>query len=372
MSDITTTSNLDIAALFAMAEEMGIDLADSPSISEGGGRFTPFSIPKGNRFSVTYFDTGKFEWNAPDQDADFKESFYKFVDGEAIDITDFNVIKGYIVGFELQPRLSSYVENKTKVSCSCIGYMNNGEYIKALPPVPIKSMHSWVGDSISYTTPDPLVTKFDLVGSRGETCTNCIRNGHSIMEVETDKGTKTEVCGTRGVLYMVVTELGKSTMKAGKKGEDPEEVIKTYNVSDITDEEGNKKEPFLLCINMTSLGIRGGWNNEPRIIGLFHHFAGLEKQFKGGDPRKNPFFHFTTISLKKKTDGIKFQPHFSTEPASLLDMKEALKLWESLRPNKEIDTLDKSYISGYEDKRTDYSTFSNTEVVDEDDDEFKL
>lgn len=355
----------DIEAFFALAQEMGIDVDSSPSISDGGGRFTSFSIPKGCRFSVTYFDTGKFEWNAPNEPAEIKETFYKIVEGEPIDVSDFNVLKGYIVGagFELQSRLSTYVGDKTKVTCSCIGYKINDEYVKALPPVPIKSMHAWVGDQISHTTPDPLVEKFGLVGSRGETCSQCIRNGHSTMTVVDEKGnSKIESCTPRGVLYMVVTEAGKSTMKAGKKGEDPQKIVKTYSISDLSDDEGNPKKPFLLAINITGLGIRGAWNNEPRIIGLFHHMSGLEKQFSSGDPRRNPMFHLTTISLEKKTGGIKFQPAFGIEPASLKDMKMACSIWDEHVPNREVATIDPSFISGF--TGTDEDKFSASSMLD--------
>lgn len=378
-NELSILNSQDIEQFYALAQEMGIDIEDTPSIGSGGGRFTPFSIPEGCRFSVTYFDTGKFEWNAPGQPAEIKESFYKIVDNESIDITDFNVIKGYVVGsgFELQPRLSTYINDKTKVTCSCIGYKLNNEYVKALPPVPIRSMHAWVGDEISHTTPDPLVDKFGLVGSRGETCSDCIRNGHSTMTVVDEKGnSKTESCTPRGVLYMVVTELGKATMKAGKKGEDPERIVKTYKVSDLFDDEGNNKEPFLLAINTTGLGIRGAWNNEPRIIGLFHHMSGLERKFKNGDPRRNPLFHLTTISLEKKTNGKKFQPSFDMEPASLADMKMACSIWDKVNPRKEVQTLDPSFYSSFigeegSKDNDDYFMSVNAKVV-VDDDDFKL
>jgi hypothetical protein len=336
----------DVQALFALAEDMGIDL-DTPSISSGGGRFTPFSIPEGNRFSVTYFDSGKFEWNEPGQTAEFKETFFKKAGEELIDVTDFNIIKGYIVNFELQPRLSTFIEDKTRVTCSCIGYTSGDTIFKALPPVPMKSMYAWVGDGPSYNTPDPLVEKLGLIGSRGESCADCIRNGHSTLEVETGKGPKTESCSARGVLYIVVNELGKTSMKVGKKGEDPEEVVKTYHVSELTDDEGNPKEPFLLAINITSLGLRGAWNNEPRISGYYHHIAGLERQFKGGDPRRSPLFHLTSITLRKKTNGMKYQPDFAIEVASLKDMKEAKELWQKVNPRKEVETLDQDYVNGF-------------------------
>lgn len=355
----------DLDALLALAEEMDIDLDDTPSVSNGGGRFTPYSIPQGNRFSVTYFDSGQFEWNAPNQGAEIKESFFKKAGDELIDVSGFNVIKGYIVNFELQPRLSTYIEEKTRVTCSVIGYQHGDTKLKALPPVPMKSMYAWVGDGPSYTTPESLVDSLGLVGSRGETCADCIRNGHSTMEVQTSQGPKTESCSVRGVLFMVVTEVGKSTMKPGKKGEDPEEVVKTYKVEDLTDEEGNPKEPFLLAINITSLGLRGAWNNEPRLLGYYHHVAGLERQYKGADPRRSPLFHLTSITLRKKTNGTKFQPDFKVEPANLKDMKMSKNLWDELNPRKEVETLDNSLLSGFTGDESDLSSNETSEAEDE-------
>lgn len=344
-----------IQAALALAGEIGINLEETNNFSSGGN-YTKYSLPSGVRFSVTYFDSGKFEWNGENQEPDFKEQFFKKAGDEIIEISDFNEIGGYIVEFELQPRLANYDEDTktTKTTCSLIGYqttdMDTGENlaVRALPPVPLKSMYQWVGDNLSYTSPEPTVDRLGFIGSRGEACATCIRNGHSTMQVNTRSGPKTESCSVRGVLYMVVHELSKVTKKAAKvAGQDPEEVKTTYKVTDLCDENGVAKAPFLLALNTTSLGLRGAWNNVPRITGLFHHVSGLNREFKGKDPRASMKFHFTTITLRKKTDGNKYQSDFSKYPANLSEMKEAFNVWQAAKPNKDVALISPSEYAGF-------------------------
>lgn len=357
------TNNNDLAVVddqlmlaMQLAEEMGISLDDEPSLSNSK-EFTRYSLPDGVRFCVTYFDSGSFEWNGEGAEPDMKESFYKKAGEELIQMSGFNQIGGNIVHFELQPRLSTYddEEKKSKVTCSVSGFVTkdldtgNAVVIKSLPSSPLKSMYKWENNNINYKSPDPLVDSLGLVGSRGEACSSCIKNGNSTMEVLTKGGgSRIESCSTRGVLYIVVSELSKVTKKVSKvSGQEPEEVVTTYKVTDLCDEEGNPMKPFLLALNVTALGIRGAWLNEPKIIGYYNYIGGLERQFKSKDVRRSPKFHFTTITLRKKTDGIKYQLDFASHTPDLADVKSSLSLWNEVNPNKNpiIESAD-SYYSG--------------------------
>jgi hypothetical protein len=350
----------ELAIAMKLAQEMGIELDDSPSISGANyTTFTRYSLPEGVRYTVTYFDSGDFTWNDQNQPSDIKEEFFRKAGDELIPMSGFNEVGGYITKFELQPRLGTYSEEekKSKVTCSVIGYqttdLETGEQIaiKALPPVPLKGMHSWVDNTLSYVTPDPLVERLGLIGSRGETCTNCIKNGHSTLEVETRQGPKVESCTARGVLFLVVHELTKVSKRPSKvAGQDPEEVKTTYKITDLCDADGNPKRPCLLAVNITSLGLRGAWSNEPKIIGYFNHISSLERQFNGKDLRRNPSFHFTTVTLRKKAGGTKYQLDFNRFTPELAKVQESLQMWKDQKPNDVIETIDKSAYSNFSGK----------------------
>lgn len=370
--DESLLANNELEKALELAREMGIDTESTPSLNTSDGN-TRFTLPKGMRYAVTFFDSGKFDWNALDQEPDIKENFYKKAGDELIQM-DFNGIGGYIVDFELLSRLGTYDEEdkKTKITCSVIGHMtedvDTGKTIgiRRLPEVPVKGMYSCVNGSISYTTPDPMVTKLGLIGSRGETCEQCIRNGHSTMEIVTSKGPKTESCTPRGALYIMVHELYKVTKKAVKNKE-PEEVINTYKVTDLVDEEGNPKAPFLLAINITSLTIRGAWNEDPKIVGYYHFITGLERQYKGKDPRRSPKFHFTKLTLRKKVDGQKYQIHFDMDTPNYEDMRIAHENWKAIKSD-EVEIIPPEQYQGDTSIVSDNNISGITPVIMDDDD----
>jgi hypothetical protein len=363
----------DPSALLALAQEFDIDLNNSgPSLLTGGT--TKFSLPKGIRFCVGYFDTGTFSWNAEGQTKEFGEEFYRKAGDELVPLTGFNEIGGCIVSFEVQPRLSHYKDGATETFCSVIGtecLSDDGkeQVVKALPSTPLKGMYGWKDNAMDYNTPDGLVAKMGMVGSRGQRCVDCIKSGNSIMPIEKEDGTVIkESCNVRGVLYIYVTEMSLISKKAVGKGKPPEESRKTYTMEELCDESGNPLKPFILAVNITSLGLRGAWKDEPQIIGYFHYIRSLEKAY-GNDPRRMPYFWHTTISIRKKTDGIKFQLHFDKRAQDLNVTRAALNLWNSMKPSS-IEVVPASEVINDDTvlvpNDVDYDNLRTTSMVDED------
>ena len=308
------------AQLVDLASELGIDLgAQSALLHSESSAYTSFPVPEGVRTVVDAFKKDSIEWNLPGQGADFKEKFYIKIGDELVEFGPPHQIGGVVVGYSQRDHLAHYDGVSLKVECSVIGYTDPAQgMIKELPSIPYKNKYAWGSDKkLDRHTPDAMVEKLGLIGSRKMTCADCIKCGLSYKEVEIvgDDGkveTKTIECEPRGKLLIAVTELTKISKKKNPiKGQDPIEELNTKSIYDLYDEDGNPfTAPILVCLTMSKSFIRGAYKSG--IIGYADYVKNLDRNHKEG-PLKNPVFHHTTFRMVKgEGKSTIYQPHFAS------------------------------------------------------------
>lgn len=331
MSDITED-------LLKLAEDLGINLESQSQLLESGSAYTKYPIPDGVATVRDAYKTEQIEWNIPGQGPEFKEAFYINLGGERIQFGPPQEIGGIIVGYFQKNQFAYYDGENFNSICSVTGY-NDPErgLVKGLPNVPCKNIYSWGADKkIDRYTPDPMIIKQGLVGSRGMSCEECIKGGMSFQEVElagADGKTQTKMveCEPRGNLLMAVTEITKITKKPNPvKGGDPIEEKNSKSIFDLLDENGEPHtKPRLIVIPMSKSFIRGAY--KAGVNGYAGYVMDLEKRYRNS-PQRNPIFNFTTLRLVKPPEGRVYQPHFqSMGIPSTEEIKTALSLYE--RPN---------------------------------------
>jgi hypothetical protein len=353
----------DANAYLELAASLNIPLDDGHGeLLEGeSNSYTAFPVPEGVRKVVDAYKKDTIEWNIPGQTSEFKEKFYRVIAGEQVEYGAPLEIGGIIVGYTQRDHLAHYDGENLNVECSVIGYKHPQDgLIKELPPIPYKNKYAWVDKKLDRMTPDPMVERLGLVGSRKMTCEECIRCGMSFKDVEVKNGdkieTKTIECEPRGQLLIAVSELTKINIKKSPvKGQEPIEERSSMSIYDLVDEDGNPfTKPLLVCLPMSKSFIRGAFKSG--IVGYADYIRNLEKNHKNS-PQKNVIFNFTTIRMRKAEGGVIFQPHFQSYGVpSTDDIKAAVNSYQKpVRSAMPLALPSVSVVANYENSDNGYS-----------------
>lgn len=299
-----------------LATELGIDLDGSNLLAASDDSYTGYPIPKGCRTLIDAFKKDSIEWNQVGQTTEFKEKVYMSLAGELVEFGPINEIGGIVLGYWQRDQLGYYDGQNMNVTCSVVGYTHPVEGpIRDLPNVPYKNKYRWGDDKkIDRMSPDPIVSKLELVGSRGLRCDECIKCGLSYQDVEVTEGgttkTKTVECEPRGKLLIAVSEVTKINLKKNPiKGGDPIEEKNSKSIYDLVDEDGKPFEaPLLVCVNMSKSFIRGGKKGSG-LVGYTDYVKNLSNY---GSVQSSPVYNFTTLRMKMVEGGKVYQPHFES------------------------------------------------------------
>lgn len=270
-------------------------------------------------------------------------------------------INGRIISIPTYPEFSSWdpANNQYTKICKTIGSylpIKNSEEKKAfsyIPPTPCRTIYDYNSAiaTRSYNVADKDL--FDYIGSRGESCKDCINNGHSIKEIEGNLKT----CNLKGNIYMVVTHLG--TTSRGN--------VKLKPVNNYVDSEGNpigdeieytnkegKKEKirvFILNINLSPSSIRGSYDldsNGKRILKVMGSYT--YKTFVQQNNYRISESIVTISKVRDKTYSLtSISPEQNKEENDYEQEKAIVKYFEKESPDiKEIvKPIGDEYISGF-------------------------
>ena len=276
--------------------------------------------------------TATFKWTDTNQDRDQVDPLF-----EDHIIHELN---GFIVHAEIQPFLSLKKDDdedagKPKIICSCVGYKHQGKLVSKLPSDGLKVMYAWDNATESYSTnvPAPIVDSLMLVGSRGKTCSECIRSGDSVIET----GGKVSSCAPYGRMFFYVTEIIRN-----KKVKGPDNTVEVVK-SSTTIREILGKSGLILAINMPGkVAIKGLYNRDPEksINGYAGYVTSLAKKY-GASRRADYRFTGTSISIAPSPPGRKSTKNFlhltQQETFDISLLKDALEEWKNLLEINNID-----------------------------------
>lgn len=276
--------------------------------------------------------TATFKWTDTSQDRDQVDPLFED--------NIIHELNGFIVHAEIQPFLSLKKDDdedttKPKVICSCVGYKHQGKLVSKLPSDGLKVMYAWDNTTESYSTnvPAPIVDSLMLVGSRGKTCSECIRSGDSAVE----SGGKVNFCAPYGRMFFYVTEIVRHKKVKGSDG--VVEIVKsTTTIREILGKSG-----FILAINMPGkVAIKGLYNRDPEksINGYAGYVTSLAKKY-GASRRADYRFTGTSISIAPSPPGRKSTKNFlhltQQETFDISLLKDALEEWKNLLEINDID-----------------------------------
>lgn len=377
MSDLVATSQ-DGKDLLALAETLGIDINNDMSevYQSEQNQGTTFLHPQNVRRAYDLHNSGGvMQWTAPDFKGkiDEREAELLFeVDpdgGEPKEITGITEVRGIVVSYQQQDRLSYYDGEKTITKCSVIGYtdQNTGESLKKLPSTPYGNKYKFHKPNgkweINHTDPNPVVGKVGVIGMRGErptSCAECIKCGLSTEVVTMPDGAeKTISCEARGKLYIAVYEVvtkkriknpNADTVKAAPKFLNEEVSIPLTNIVDF---DGESLGDFILIeIPMSRSSISGKYMKDPNtgkkdpiksVDGYESYCKSLIYGYKNPrDPRRNSVVHFTGLSFPKHPAGAPtHMAHFRSLGTGTQDqIMDAVKFWQSETPEEDVSTLE--------------------------------
>ena len=374
MSDLVATSQ-DGKDLLKLAESLGIDINNDMSevYQSAQSQGTSFVKPQNIRKGYDLHKGEIMQWTEPNfngpMDQREAEVLYKPDEngGEPREINGITELRGIVVNYQQQDRLSYYDGEKTITKCSVMGFTDTstGESIKKLPNTPYgmkyqfhKPNGKW---AVDFTNPNPIVGKLGLIGNRGErptSCEECIKCGLSTEEVEIKGETKTISCEARGKLYMAVYEVvSKQRVKnpnAGKVPDAPKFIIEEapIAVADTVDFDGNPIGKFILIeIPMSRSSISGKYmkgadgkkDTEKSVDGYESYVKGLIYSYKNPrDPRRNSVVHYTGLSFPKHPGGAPtHMAHFrSLGTGTQEQIMDAVKFWQAETPEEDVSTLE--------------------------------
>lgn len=321
---------MDLKELEALAQELNL----TPHSSEVGNfsgvrKLYLTRIPGIRKLSANWMDVGSFKWTDPDQDIDDLLFQDRVV----------HEIQGFILHAQIQPFLGfsdmSDNTNTLKVVCSVAGYKKQGKLVGELPSDGIPGMYAWDNTTSNYSTnnPAPIVDSLGLVGSRGETCSQCIKNGNSSIEV----GAKTSFCQPYGKMWIYVTTVYKFL-----KSKAPDGSLEISRIATPIRDIVPGSNGIIIEVNLPGkTGIKGMGNRDASkaIVGYAPYVASLARQFKSsinGDVR----FNCTLLGIKPPPAGKvsnKSYLHFTNVPSFEISLlKEARKAWEELLKTSNI------------------------------------
>ena len=376
MSDLTVSNKA--SHILSLAEEFGINLQDDMSTmlySGGESKYTNYRRPKEVR---TIFDAHKLDgvikWTEPDFDGAPSERVAETLyiprdDGsEPKEINGITELRGLVVNYQQQDRLSYFDGEKTQTLCSVIGVRNKeGDYVRDLPGHPYGMKYEFEKDrvtgkwKVADTKPDPIVEKLGLVGFRGErvtSCADCIRCGMStelVAGLGENGADKKISCEPRGKLYFAVFEVGFTTKvksdDTGVKGKAKfVNQFTTYEVKDLVDFGGEPIGDFILIeVPMSKSSIQGKYvkgddkkkDLEKSVDGYQSYVRQLAYDYKDPrNPMSNPRVHFTSLTFKKHPFAPTFQANFDTlGVASVEQFKSSLEYWQDEVAPRELEIL---------------------------------
>jgi hypothetical protein len=256
-------------------------------------------------------------------------------------------------------------EGKFENVCQIAGFRvaPGGPLVNMLPNGVITTMYSF--DSIrnkTFNEPSDPVKAFETIGTRGEMCSQCIRNGHS---VSTDATGKAINCSTNGFLYVVLTHiLNVKRTPVVTNGVQMKSIqVKGFKpISEYYDEEGNPLSNIVICIKLGRLSLKGGWygkdNPEFNINGP-NQYTGLLKSLYSNPEMQDASKHLTAFYTrhaidKRKNETSTFgQLHMehveskytNLEAVGLADFNieaEAVKakeLWKAVKPKVDVQVI---------------------------------
>jgi len=185
-----------------------------------------------------------------------------------------NAFAGYPVYLETTAALNYYNGAYNNI-CQVAGYRvkAGGELMNVAPSVPMRSMYGYSAteNKLDFKTPSETVSTLDPIGTRGELCSQCIRNGHS-----TDKNDLGAFisCSPTGYMYVVVTHI--VSMKKGSSVVNGKSIeTTTINskqgfkpIGNFFDEEGNPLNNLIICIKLARGSLTGVVSKENPALSI--------------------------------------------------------------------------------------------------------
>lgn len=346
MSDLVAAQN-ELDLLKKYAEEFGLEMEpDTPKqykkkVYTQFLDFSPEDLPDGvelRKIKPAWSDTGTFAWELEGLDEDLDN------------FSGVNQLGGYVLFGEIQADRTVFdAENNTfdrDRSCSSVGYYSqiHQGLIKGLPETAVlKRMNPWDDKKKEYvsTVPEQVIKDIQLVGSRGMTCENCIMAG--LSQVETPAGVKR--CTPRGRIFFYLTHVSRIKKQRPAPGQEPELITTTKTIEELYGKPG-----LLMMLNLPNKGgLNGEWHTEfaDSVLGYASYMSYLKVQARTENNvyLKNPYFHFTTITIKAPTKGAskKNLLHFERHPLGDSKLYEAgRQLWKSIyqRPVEYLNPAD--------------------------------
>ena len=376
MSDLVATSQ-DGKDLLKLAETLGIDINQDMSeiYQSAQSQMTSYLRPKAIRTAFNLHNSGgSIQWTEPGFSGKMDEREAEVLyqpdpnGGEPREITNITELRGIIVNYQQQDRLSYYDGEKTITKCSVIGYTDSksGDTIKKLPSTPYglkykfhKPNGKW---EVNFKDANPVVGKLGLVGMRGErptSCEECIKCGLSTEVVTGQDGNdKTISCEARGKLYFAAYEVVyKQKVKNPDFGEIKDapkfltEEVST-SLSEIVDFDAASLGEFILIeIPMSRSSISGkymkgldGKKDTVKSVDGYESFCkSLIYDYKNPrDPRRNSVVHYTGLSFPKHPAGAPtHMAHFrSLGVGSQAQIMDAVQFWKAETPEEDVTTLE--------------------------------
>ena len=386
MSDLARqeTSAIDYSRMEAIAKKYGVPLENNYSdlYSDTYGNYTAFIGPKSARSIIELHKNQTWSWTEPGaglKDAIADMLYYKVGD-QIVEYGFPEEIRGICINYQQRDELRAFENNKIRNICSVIGYLQDGQHVKALPNTPYKNKYQWGKDATGKSVlvknkPNPIVGKLGLVGNRGgqpTLCEQCIKCGKATEEVidEEKGGTKTVECEPRGRLYFLVWEVAKIRQKKSKVkgGNSTKMTTEVSSIFDLCDAEGNKfTEPLLLSISLSKSGIQGRWNKEDpdqSIEGFDWFFQDIIRKNQSRAFMQNLLFHYTSIKLLKAENSTVYQTHFTNLGFPKEDFIEyASEYWNKHVPVPTVETLEVSETVSFEDSDSSISVQDSIEAL---------
>lgn len=359
MSDLARSQNtgIDYNRLQKLAEQHDLNVStDYSDLYSNTGTYTSYTGPENARSTINIHKNQTWSWTEPGaelKDAVADMLHYKVGD-KLVEYGFPEEIRGIVINYQQMDSLRTYVNEQSNTLCSVIGYLQDGQHVKALPQIPFRTKYQWAKDGagksyLDKKKPAPIVGKLGLVGTRGgqpTLCKDCIMNGKATETVVDDKkgGTKIVECEPRGRLYFLVWEVAKirANQKA-LKGQSKTKVEVTP-ITELYDVEGNQyTEPLLLSISMPKSGIQGRWNkDETKVIRGYDFFFGdIIKENRTRNFMQNPIMHYASIRLVMAEGSTVFQTHFTNLGIPKdKQIEYAATYWRDNVPPPTVETLE--------------------------------
>lgn len=212
-------------------------------------------------------------------------------------------VDGYILNSAYDPSITEEENLKQAPTCSTISAKVKGYELNGSTPSPMP-LSKWQSEARS-NNPKQALVDLELQGSRGESCADCVLNGHNI-EGKTSSGADNR-CSPRTNFLFGVTHYCISSGKT-------ESGLKWIKVEDAVDEDGEKlyTEPVIIYVeNAPSLHGTGGKTEVYSLAGKLYPLT----QGNGGPsyiPNNSEFF-FPYWNQLANSDSILYSEEFEDE-----------------------------------------------------------